>query len=133
LNFCVIPELALRHQKKTLLDTEKRGKFPMKLNKFILVQNMAVLISIPPESNLAKLLHFCLVTKVRKKMTGTELLKITSELMENPSNLPYWTQEVMGLDLDYSREEWKALGEMGINDAGEFMARVSQELENLSL
>ncbi|MEG4916631.1 MULTISPECIES: hypothetical protein [unclassified Microcoleus] len=105
----------------------------MKLEKFILAQNMAFLISIPPQSNLAKLLHFCLVTNVRKKMTGTELLKITSELMENPSNLPYWTQDVMGLDLDYSSEEWKALGEMGINDAGEFMAMVSQELENLNL
>ena len=53
--------------------------------------------------------------------------------MEKPSNLPYWTQDVMGLDLDYTSEEWKALGEMGINDAGEFMAMVSQELENLSL
>ena len=105
----------------------------MKLDKFVLAQNMAFLIAIPPQSNLEKLLSFCLVTKVRNKMTGTELLKITSELMENPSNLPYWTQEVMGLDLDYSSEEWKALGEMVINDAGEFMAIVSQELENLSL
>ena len=105
----------------------------MKLDKFVLAQNMAFMISIPPESNLAKLLSFCLVTKVRKKMTGTELLKITSELMENPSNLPYWTQDVMGLDLDYSKEEWKALGEMGINDAEEFMTTLWQELENLSL
>ncbi|MEG3940681.1 MULTISPECIES: hypothetical protein [unclassified Microcoleus] len=53
--------------------------------------------------------------------------------MENPSNLPYWTQDVMGLDLDYSTEEWKALGEMGIKDAEDFMAALSQELENLSL
>ena len=105
----------------------------MKLDKFVLVQNMAFLIAIPPKSNLAKLLSFCLVTKVRKKMTGTEILKITGELIENPSNLPYWTQEVMGLDLDYSREEWKALGEMGINDAAEFMAKVGQELDSLNL
>ncbi|MEG3990776.1 hypothetical protein QUA13_27240 [Microcoleus sp. S28C3] len=53
--------------------------------------------------------------------------------MENPSNLPYWTQDVMGLDLDYTSEEWKALGEMGINDAEEFMTTLWQELENLSL
>ena len=105
----------------------------MKLNKFILAQNMAFLISIPPESNLAKLLSFCLATKVRKNTTGIEILKLTSELMENPSNLPYWTQDVMGLDLDYSSEEWKALGEMGIKDAEDFMATLSQELENLSL
>ncbi|TAG94932.1 MAG: hypothetical protein EAZ09_12420 [Oscillatoriales cyanobacterium] len=105
----------------------------MKLNEFILAQNMAFLISIPPESNLAKLLSFCLATKVRKNTTGIEILKLTSELMENPSNLPYWTQDVMGLDLDYSSEEWKALGEMGIKDAEGFMATLWQELENLSL
>ena len=105
----------------------------MKLDKFVLAQNMAFLISIPSESNLAKLLSFCLATKARKKTTGTEILKITSDLMENPSNLPYWTQDVMGLDLDYTSEEWKALGEMGINDAEEFMATLWQELENLSL
>ncbi|MEG5001072.1 hypothetical protein [Microcoleus sp. B4-D4] len=105
----------------------------MKLDKFVLAQNMAFLIAIPPESNLAKLLSFCLATKARQNTTGTEILKITCELMENPSNLPYWTQDVMGLDLDYTSEEWKALGEMGINDAEEFMITLSQELENLSL
>ena len=105
----------------------------MKLDKFVLAQNMAFLIAIPPESNLAKLFSFCLATKVRKKMTGTEILKITSDLMENPSNLPYWTQDVMGLDLDYSSEEWKALGAMGINDAEEFMTTLEEELEKLTL
>jgi hypothetical protein len=109
------------------------GKYPMKLDKFVLAQNMAFLIAIPPKSNLAKLLSFCLATKARQKMTGTEILRITCELMENPSNLPYWTQDVMGLDLDYTSEEWKALGEMGINDAEEFMATLGQELEKLSL
>ncbi|MEG5174047.1 hypothetical protein [Microcoleus sp. B3-D7] len=105
----------------------------MKLDKFVLAQNMAFLIAIPPQSNLAKLLSFCLATKARQKMTGTEILRITCELMENPSNLPYWTQDVMGLDLDYTSEEWKALGEMGINDAEEFMATLGQELEKLTL
>lgn len=105
----------------------------MQLDKFVLAQNMAFLISISPESNLAKLLSFCLATKIRQNMTGTEILKITCELMENPSNLPYWTQEVMGLDLDYSSEEWKTLGEMGIKDAEEFMTALWQELENLNL
>lgn len=105
----------------------------MKLDKFALAQNMATLISIPPESKLAKLLYFCLSTKARANTSGTEILKITCELMENPSNLPYWTQDVMGLDLDYSSEEWKALGEMGIKDAAEFMDAVWQELEDLSL
>jgi hypothetical protein len=105
----------------------------MKLDKFLLAQNMAFLISIPPESNLAKLLSFCLAIKAREKASGTELLKMTCELMENPSNLPYWTQDVMGLDLDYSTEEWKALGDLGIKDAKAFMAILSQELQDINL
>lgn len=105
----------------------------MKLDKFLLAQNMAFLISIPPESNLAKLLSFCLATNAKENTPGTEILKMTCELMENPSNLPYWTQEVMGHDLDYSTEEWSALGKMGIKNAGEFMATLSQELDSLSL
>ncbi len=105
----------------------------MNLDKFVLAQNMAFLISINPESKLAKLLSFCLATKARENTSGTNILKITCELMENPSNLPYWTQDVMGLDLDYSTEEWKALGEMGINDATGFMTAMWQELENLNL
>jgi hypothetical protein len=103
----------------------------MKLDKFTLAQNMAFLISITPESNLAKLLAFCLATKAKGNTTGTKILKMTYQLMENPSKLPYWTQDVMGLDLDYTTDEWKALGEMGIKDANEFMAILWQELENL--
>jgi hypothetical protein len=104
----------------------------MKLDKFLLAQNMAFLTSIPPESNLAKLLSFCLATKVREKTPGTEILKLTYQLMENPSQLPYWAQDVMGHDLDYTSEEWEALAKMGIKDAKEFMAIVEQELENLT-
>lgn len=105
----------------------------MKIDKFVLAQNMAFLIAIPPESNLAKLLSFCLTTRTRSNLSGIELIKITCELMENPSNIAYWTQEVMGLDLDYSSEEWKSLGEMGIRNSEEFMAKVWEELNNLDL
>ncbi len=105
----------------------------MKLDKFTLAQTMAFLISIPPESNLAKLLNFCLTVKIREKTQGLELLKVTYDLMENPSNLAYWTQDVMGQDLDYTSEEWKALGAMGINNSDEFMAILSKELENFNL
>lgn len=94
---------------------------------------MAFLMAVPPESNLKKLLTFCLATKVRENTSGIEMLKLISELMENPSNLAYWTQEVMGLDLDYTSEEWKALGEMGIKDAQDFMNTLFQELGNLNL
>lgn len=105
----------------------------MKLDKFTLAQNIAFMISVPPESNLAKLLSFCLATQVRENTLGTKILEMTYELMENPSNLPYWTQDVMGHDLDYSSEEWRALGEMGIKDPEKFMATLWQELENLKL
>ena len=105
----------------------------MKLDKFTLAQTMAFLISIPPESNLAKLLTFCLTVKAREKTQGLDLLKLTYDLMENPSNLAYWTQDVMGQDLDYTSEEWKALGAMGIKNSDEFMAILSQELEILNL
>lgn len=105
----------------------------MKLDKFLLAQNMAFLIAIPPDSKLAKLLRFCLTTRARPNMSGTDLLKITCELMENPSNIAYWTQDVMGLDLDYSSEEWESLGEMGVTNTTEFMAKVWQELDMLEL
>jgi len=105
----------------------------MKLDKFLLAQNMAFLIAIPPDSKLAKLLRFCLTTRSRTNMSGTELLKITCELMENQSNIAYWTQDVMGLDLDYSSEEWKSLGEMGVTNTTEFMAAVWEELDMLEL
>lgn len=105
----------------------------MKLDKFVLAQNMAFLISIPPESNLAKLLAFCLSTKARENTKATKILEMTYELMEDPSKLPYWTQDIMGHDFDYTTSEWKALGEMGIKDANEFMAILWQELQSLNL
>lgn len=105
----------------------------MKSDRFLLAQNMAFLIAIPPDSNLAKLLSFCLTTRTRANLSKIDLLKITCELMENPSNIAYWTQEVMGLDLDYSSEEWKSLGEMGIRNTTEFMDQVWKELESLDL
>ena len=105
----------------------------MKLDRFLLAQNMAFLIAVPPESKLAKLLSFCLATRARANMPGIELARLIGELMDNPSNLTYWAQDVMGLDLDYSSEEWRTLGEMGITDATEFMAAVWQELDRLNL
>ncbi len=105
----------------------------MKLDKFILAQNMAFLIAIPPQSKLAKLLSFCLTTQARENTTGTQILEMTYDLMQNPAKLPYWTQDVMGQDLDYTTEEWEALGKMGINNANDFMISLWQELENLNL
>ena len=105
----------------------------MKLDKFILAQTMAFLISIPPQSNLAKLLNFCLSTQSKESSKGTKLLELTYDLMEHPAKLPYWTQDVMGHDLEYTVEEWQALGEMGIKNTSEFMEVLWQELDDLKL
>jgi hypothetical protein len=105
----------------------------MKLDKFILAQNMAFLIAIPPQSKLAKLLNFCLTTQARENSTSTKILKMTYDLMENPSQLPYWTQEIMGQDLDCTTEEWEALGKMGIKNTDEFMTNLWQELNSLNI
>ena len=66
----------------------------MKLDKFLLAQNMAFLIAIPPDSNLAKLMFFCLTTRARSNMSGVELIEITYELMENPSKIAYLTKRL---------------------------------------
>ena len=105
----------------------------MKLDKLVIAETIAFLISIPPDSNLGKLLSFCLATKVREKTSPEEILRLTYELMENPSKLPYWTQDIMGIDLDYSADEWKALGAMDLKNPEEFMAKLHQELEDLNL
>ncbi|MBD2185432.1 hypothetical protein [Aerosakkonema funiforme] len=105
----------------------------MDIQKYYLAENMALLLSISPNSNLAKLLRFCLAIGWDEKVAGKSTIEIVRDLMENPSNLPYWTREVMGMDREHSDEEWIALGEMGIKDAKEFMNTVWQELENLQL
>lgn len=111
----------------------------MNSEKLLLAQNMAFLIAIPPDSNLAKLLKFCLSTKIRSNpanpsdIAHTEILASVRELMDKPSDLAYWTQKIMGLDLDYTSKEWESLGEMDIKDPTKFMAQVWEELESLEL
>lgn len=108
----------------------------MNSEKLLLAQNMAFLIAIPPDSNLAKLLKFCLSTKIRSSSSDiahTEILASVRELIDRPSGLAYWTQKIMGLDLDYTSKEWESLGEMDIKDPAEFMAQVWKELESLEL
>ena len=105
----------------------------MDLDKNYLAENMAFLISIPPDSNLAKLLRFCLATGWNEEIADRKALDIARALMEDPSNLPYWTREVMGIDQEHSDREWIALGEMGIKDAKDFMNTLWKELESLNL
>lgn len=99
----------------------------------ILAQNMAFLLSIPPDSNLGKLLRFCLAANFDEKKSGKSALEFSRALMDDPSSLAFWTHEVLGTDINRSDREWQALAEMGIKDAKEYMNRLSKELENLNL
>ncbi len=53
--------------------------------------------------------------------------------IENPHDLPYWIQEIMGSDREYSPEELAAFGDMKLKDTTEFIQILWQELENLNL
>ena len=74
---------------------------PRKLDKLTLAQHMAFLIAVNRESNLGKLLEFCLTTKVKENTPATEILDLATNLMDNPSNLPYWALDLMGHDLQF--------------------------------
>ena len=104
----------------------------MKIDKLTLAQTMAFLIAVNRDSNLGKLLAFCLATNVRDNTPWTEILALATQLMENPANLPYWAQDLMGHDLEYTEAEWKALGKMNIKDTEEFMSQLWQELDALN-
>ncbi|MGB3692788.1 MAG: hypothetical protein WA865_09175 [Spirulinaceae cyanobacterium] len=105
----------------------------MSLSKSALAQYMAFLISIPPQSNLAKLLKFCLATTFDGTTLGKDAVKISQMFIENPTDLPYWIQEVMGEDHQYSPEELAAFGEMKLKNTEEFINILWQELDNLNL
>ncbi|MGB3508727.1 MAG: hypothetical protein WBA93_05690 [Microcoleaceae cyanobacterium] len=105
----------------------------MESQKHLLAKNMAFLMLVSPDSNLAKLLRFCLATNITGENPGKTAENMARELMEKPSNLPYWTQDVMRIDNNYSVEEWEALGKMDLKDTEEFMNQLWQELESLHL
>ena len=88
---------------------------------------------VSPNSNLEKLLKFCLATKITGKNPGKTAEEMARKLMEKPSNLAYWTQDVMKIDYTYTSEEWEALGNMQLTDIDQFMNQLWQELESLDL
>lgn len=105
----------------------------MEFNKNTLAQTMAFLLSIPPESNLAKLLKLCLVTQYNKENLGQNALEKSYELIKTPSDLPYWIQEVIQSNDKITPEEWKAFGELNLKQTEEFINTLSQELNDLKL
>jgi hypothetical protein len=105
----------------------------MEFNKNTLAQTMAFLLSIPPESNLAKLLKLCLVTRYNGENLGQNALEKSQELIKYPSDLPYWIQEVIQSHEKITTEEWQAFGEMNLRQTQEFIDILWQELDSLKL
>lgn len=105
----------------------------MEFSKDTLAQTMAFLLSIPPNSNLAKLLKLCLVTQYNAENLGKNSLEKSYELMSNPSDLPYWIQEVIQSNEKITLEEWKAFGELDLKQTQEFINILLQELNSLKL
>ncbi|MGV2829030.1 hypothetical protein [Myxosarcina sp. GI1(2024)] len=101
--------------------------------KTALVNTIAILLSVTPETTLGRLLKFCLEAKVEREIAGKTSLQIAREFVADPSYLPYWTQEVVGADGEFKAEEWKALGELGITDTDKFLDALWKELENIDL
>ncbi|MGB3694746.1 MAG: hypothetical protein WBG70_06130 [Spirulinaceae cyanobacterium] len=105
----------------------------MSLSKSALARYMAFLISVPPQSNLARLLKFCLATTFDSTTTDKDAIKLSQMFIEESTDLPYWIQEVMGSDHQYSPEELAAFGEMRLTNTEEFIETLWQELEHFSL
>jgi hypothetical protein len=103
----------------------------MEFNKNTLAQTMAFLLSIPPETNLAKLLKLCLVTQYNCEKLGQNTLEKSQELIKNPSDLPYWIQEVIQSNDKITPEEWQAFGEMNLKQTETFIDILWEELDNL--
>ena len=103
----------------------------MESQKYLLAKNMAFLMLVSSNSNLGKLLKFCLATKITGENPGKTAEEMARKLIEEPSSLAYWTQDVMRIDDNYTSEEWEALGNMKLKDIDQFINQLWQELESL--
>jgi hypothetical protein len=103
----------------------------MKLDKNTLTKTMAFLLSIPPETNLAKLLKLCLISQYNSEKLGKNTLEKTQELIQNTSSLPYWIQEIIQSNDKITKEEWEAFGELNLKDTQKFMDTLFEELDNI--
>ena len=58
---------------------------------------------------------------------------MAKEFVDQPENLAYWMQDVIGADGEFKSEEWKALGELGLTDTEQFLNAFWQELEKINI
>lgn len=105
----------------------------MDRNQEILAQTMALLMSTTPETTLGKLLNFCLAAKVEVDISHKTALEFANELLEDPSHLSAWMNEVMESDGQITTDELIAVEEMHLKNPDKFMQMLLQELETLSL
>ena len=98
----------------------------------ILEDTMTLLMSVTPETHVGKLLNLCLAAKVDASSSkGARELAV--QLMNDPSKIASWTMDVIGSDAQYTDAEWKALGDMKLEDPEEFVASFKAELETIDL
>ncbi|WP_204106801.1 MULTISPECIES: hypothetical protein [Spirulina sp. CCY15215] len=105
----------------------------MDKQKQVLAQTMSFLMSIRPESNLGKLLNFCLATKVESEPTGKTAYEMACDLLEHPNILSDFIQEAMESDGEYTPEEYVALSELPTQNPEEFMQKILGELDKIEL
>ena len=105
----------------------------MNKQKEVLAQTMSFLMSIRPESDLGKLLNFCLATKIEAEQTGKTAYEMACYLLEHPDNLSNFIQESMESDGEYTPEEYVAMGDIPTRDPEGFMGKIFTELEQVQL
>jgi len=96
----------------------------------ILEDTMTLLMSVTPDTPLGKLLNLCLAAKADANL-GLSARELAKKLIEEPEKITYWTMEVIGSDGNYTEAEWKALGDLKLDDAEEFIKSLQSELEDL--
>ncbi|MGK7925023.1 MAG: hypothetical protein AB4290_07145 [Spirulina sp.] len=105
----------------------------MNKKKETLAQTMSFLMSIRPESDMGKLLNFCLATKVEPEQTGKTAYEMACDLLEHPDILSNFIQEAMESDGEYTPEEYVAMGELPTRDPEGFMQKIFAELDKIEL
>ncbi|MEM9538160.1 MAG: hypothetical protein AAGA60_01470 [Cyanobacteria bacterium P01_E01_bin.42] len=105
----------------------------MDRHKETLAQTMSFLMSIRPETDLGKLLNFCLATKIEPEQTGKTAYEMACYLLEHPDNLSNFIQESMESDGEYTPEEYVAMGELPTRDPERFMQKIFAQLDQIEL
>lgn len=70
----------------------------MNERKQALTEEIAILLSITPETPLGKLLNLCLETKVDTDIVGQTPLETAQDFMADPDSLADWAEELMCAD-----------------------------------